>query len=158
MGAPGGGASAVQNITTFVRHITYPLHSHASAVFQGSTPFLHASSILRTLGLKHTALFNVCALATLLTFTLLRIVMQPLCMVSLYHSHHLWAAANQSTLWLILLLIGCGFCLLNFVWWSMLMRKAYTALFGGGEESKWRGEAPAPERGSGRDGKGGKGQ
>ena len=109
---------------------------------QGSTPFLHATTALFKLGLDGTAAYSLCAAATLVTFTLLRMVLQPLCLLSLVQSKGLWgSSAQQQALFYTMAAICAAFNALNTMWWMKLVQRAI------GLTRKKKAGAPASSRG-----------
>ncbi len=91
---------------------------------QGSTPFLHACSILYKLRLAHTRAYKACGCALLALFFATRVVAAPLCVASLWHHRGLWDAAGQAALLRAQLAVCAAFVALNFVWFAKLCRRA----------------------------------
>jgi hypothetical protein len=97
--------------------------------------------VLYKLGLDSTAAYSFCAFATLLAFTLTRVLLAPLCFASLLRSRAQWG--DDILLFNALLAICAFFVVLNCVWWTKLMKRAIKLVLGGGKSSAPRGGAPA---------------
>ena len=90
---------------------------------EGSTPLLHATTSLRKLGLGSSALCKATGLCTVLTFFLLRVLLQPLCLVEVWHSSPLWTgrAGLRAAFW-AMTASGVFFVCLNMYWFALMLR------------------------------------
>lgn len=79
--------------------------------------------LLYKLGLQDSAAYKACAALTLLLFTLLRVVLQPLNLVTLYRRRALWALVSMR-LWASQFAVTTFFVVLNLFWWVKLVAKA----------------------------------
>jgi hypothetical protein len=98
--------------------------ARARACAQGSTPFLHACSILYKLRLAHTRAYKACGAALLLLFLATRVLAAPLCVASLWRHRALWHAAGQAPLLRAQLGVCAAFVALNYIWFAKLCRRA----------------------------------
>lgn len=108
---------------------------------------MHATTALFKLGLDDTAVYSLCAAGTLVSFTLLRMVLQPLCLVSLVQSKALWG--TQQALFYSMASICVAFNGLNTMWWLKLVQRAMglARKKGGPKKAASGAAAPASSRG-----------
>lgn len=109
------GGRCARRVLALARALTPP--------FQGSTPFLNVGVLLHKLGFGESRTYRFCLDTTCLLFALLRVVLQPLGLLSLWHSHHMWDAVSNRA-WVFAVAMNVVFVVLNFTWFFMLMRKA----------------------------------
>ena len=112
---------------------------------EGSTPFLHLTTGLRVLDLASSALCKACGLCTLVTFFVLRCVLQPLCLRELLASRQLWADADTQLAFYATSATGVFFVALNLYWFSQMLAAAASVLRGVEEKTSSALEAAPAE-------------
>ena len=88
---------------------------------EGSSPFLHCSTKLHALGWGSTRIALACNIGTLLSFLVLRVMLQPFGLWALWRSRPLWPSAP---LFALSFSSYALFLLLNLFWFRKLVRRA----------------------------------
>ena len=93
--------------------------------------------MLFKLGWGNTVAYRVCGLSTLLSFTLVRVLSQPLCQLSMWRTRALWG--EHRYLFVTMMGSSNAFIALNTLWWTKLLKRA---LGRKGALKRSRGHAP----------------
>ncbi len=81
---------------------------------------------------------------TLLAFTLLRLLLQPLCAASMWRTRSMWGA-QRKYLFAFEMGVEVAFVALNTLWWYKLMRRALGGSKAAGKKANAGARANAPE-------------